>query len=744
VNQIGYYVRRSMSLPPRVVVRKAVGVIGRKLSRMSRRSRDLREGSHEDFRKVPKGQLYRYVHAVHEDCLRFHAAEISALANSYWEHRFDLLGSGWVKIYHGMSCAGVEGRRFEPGPPVAADAGGRWLEGRINASNLEESRRIWKLIFSDPAGDTYIPIDWHLDFKSGYRWSEKTWYADILYGHKPGVDVKVPREMARMQHLSTLALAYRLAQPDSAARFLNSAEGCGNFASPETYALEFRNQILDFMASNPPRFGVNWQCAMDVAIRVANWLVAYDLFRAFGAKFDEPFESALIWSVYEHAVHIAGNLEWSETTRDNHYLSDIAGLLFAAAYLARTEQTDSWLDFSAQELMKEIPLQFYPDGANVEGSTSYHRLSGEIAAYATALILGLPEEKKALSIDFPPGYFGLLEKIAEFTLYITKPNMHVPQIGDNDSGRFFKLQTCRRRMKTGDAVALYGNLNGYDSSPADSDYWDEDSLDHRHLVAAINGFFKREDFNTFTGGGQFWETELISSLAKGIQVPCRKVVMKSASGTGDFLRQKEQIQRLSSCERHEISIPGEDILKGITFFGFPDFGLYLYKSDRIYLCVRCGRIGPDGRGGHAHSDQLSIELNVDGADWISDPGTYLYTPLPERRNAYRSVKAHFAPQDEGKDYNRLDQGLFALTDRSDARCLCFSEAGFIGMHSGFGFPVYRIITLEQNIISIEDYSAAAYDRPSARFPREETFCDLPFSPGYGKVLRQKGRTGGPI
>ena len=38
----------------------------------------------------------------------------------------------------------------------------------------------------------------------------------------------------------------------------------------------------------------------------------------------------------------------------------------------------------------------------------------------------------------------------------------------------------------------------------------------------------------------------------------------------------------------------------------------------------CLAVGQDGNGGHAHNDQLSIELNVDGEDWIADPGTYLY------------------------------------------------------------------------------------------------------------------------
>ena len=61
-------------------------------------------------------------------------------------------------------------------------------------------------------------------------------------------------------------------------------------SDPDVYVKEFRNQILDFIASNPPRFGTNWFSTMDVGIRVSNWLVAYDLFKAFGVSFDPEFE----------------------------------------------------------------------------------------------------------------------------------------------------------------------------------------------------------------------------------------------------------------------------------------------------------------------------------------------------------------------------------------------------------------------------------------------------------------------
>ena len=128
---------------------------------------------------------------------------------------------------------------------------------------------------------------------------------------------------------------------------------------------------------------------MDVAIRTTNWLIAYDLLLAHGAHFDDAFERLFVRSIYEHGRFIQSNLEWDPQLRTNHYLADVAGLLFVAAYLPSTGETDTWLRFAIAELVNETLGQFTSDGGNFEASTSYHRLSAEIVVFATALALGL-------------------------------------------------------------------------------------------------------------------------------------------------------------------------------------------------------------------------------------------------------------------------------------------------------------------------------------------------------------------
>jgi hypothetical protein len=382
------------------------------------------------------------------------------------------------------------------------------------------------------------------------------------------------------------------------------------------------------------------------------------------------------------------HLEWNAELRGNHYLSNIVCLLFLAAYLPRNPEVDSWLAFAVQELVKEVEIQFNPEGTNFEASTCYHRLCAEMVLYATALILGLPKEKteslknyddrffkglpklkpapmtfhalgkSGLLTPLPIWYIERLEKIAEFTMAMTKPNRHIVQIGDNDNGRFLKLY------------------------PFD----DEDPLDHRHVVAAINGFFSRKDFTEFTDSG--WvETRLVGHLGGGIRLPSYKGQDEPTAGEGVGMSVSQTAQGLRLC-------------------AYPDFGVYIFRSKDVYLAIRCGSIGQNGHGGHAHNDNLSFELSIKGRDFIVDGGSYLYTPFPEIRNRFRSTGAHSTLTLKGREQNRWTdglQGLFSMRDDAQTRALELGAGYFRGEHHGFGPRHSRRFEWSDSSLIIEDF-----------------------------------------
>jgi len=624
-------------------------------------------------------------------------------SESIIEHRFDLLGSGPVKIEYGMEANGFGLHRY---PAQFIDTAADSLVARLNPGNRARARAIRDLISTE-----YHPIDWHLDFKSGYRWSEGIVAKSIKYGHEASTDIKVPWELARLQHLPALALA--------------------NFNSGKSkYRKEFENQILDFMAANPPGWGVNWVCTMDVAIRAANMIMAFDLFRAKDEAFSPFFQDEFIANIRAHGRHIVQNLEWAAEVRGNHYLANISGLTFIAAFLPTDKETDLWLAFAVQELIAESELQFFEDGENFEGSTSYHRLSAEMVAYATAIILGLPEDRYKALADvttsswphrpklnpstgewhgefgpFPERHFDRLQRMAEFSIAVTKPSGYVAQIGDNDSGRFIRF-----------------DLSSH-------------SLDHRATVAAINGLFGRQDFTEFCGprfGTEFGIVRSLSGRTDGLH-GSHSVKSTSIDLAADqtFATELTQI---------DIILPNATVLQNLSAIGYPDFGLFIWRSDRLFLSVRCGQVGQNGRGGHAHNDQLSIELQIDGQDWIADPGSYVYTADPKLRDAYRSIHAHATPRFGVGEPSSLGLGMFRLEDNANARVLQFDKTGFHGVHTACGPPVFRQIKFGEGKIKVLDGFGG--EQPGTVTPdikiarsgedlRRIFDLNLPFSAGYG-------------
>ena len=217
-----------------------------------------------------------------------------------------------------------------------------------------------------PPGPPYQPIDWHTDFRSGYTWGPRTFYRDIRYNHVEGVDIKVPWELSRFQHLNVLGQAYVL-------------------TGDQRYATEFAGEIDDWISHNPVGFGVNWKCTMDVAIRAANWLTAAEYFHGDDAL-EPAFQHRLHSSIHEHAKFIAHHLEEGEP-RTNHYLSDIVGLLFIAVHCPFFPESRRWRDFCIRELVAEMKSQVYADGCHFEASTCYHRLVLELFFFATLAVV---------------------------------------------------------------------------------------------------------------------------------------------------------------------------------------------------------------------------------------------------------------------------------------------------------------------------------------------------------------------
>jgi ubiquinone/menaquinone biosynthesis C-methylase UbiE len=268
---------------------------------------------------------------------------ILAAAESFYLHRFDLLGSG-------------------PFTPIDRDR---------------------------PVRDGYVPIDWYLDPVRNLRFPRgvphKEWK---LFEMRPGNgDIKYPWELARSQHWVTLAQAWQLSRESR-------------------FAGEIARELDDFVEANPVGIGINWTCTMDVAIRAVNWCLAFALIHDCTAIDADAWRRAYA-ALYDHAEFIFSNLENKYEVTSNHFLSNVVGLHVLAAAFADIGEGARWDAWCRQALETEFDVQVHEEGADFESSVPYHRLVTELfmASARLARHQGRPlsahyEDKLARMVEF--------------------------------------------------------------------------------------------------------------------------------------------------------------------------------------------------------------------------------------------------------------------------------------------------------------------------------------------------------
>ncbi len=327
-------------------------------------------------------------------------------------------------------------RRF-----VAEYPGGRAGIERAAASIM---RHEFDLLGSGPQ-QLGTPLPWHTDFKTGRQWPQ-VYCSDIEYNEldRP-TDVKVPWELSRCQHFTRLGQAYWL-------------------TGDESYATEFVAETTDWIAANPLSYGVNWACAMDVALRAVNWIWGFHFFSVSDACRDPSFRSRFLRALFQHGEFIVRHLEKADLN-GNHYVCDGVGLVFLGCFFRRARAARRWLRVGRSIVEQEIFQQTTPDGVDFEQATAYHRLVLEAFLSSYELLRRHGERP-------PDACWNRLERMCEFVQAYTKPDGRAPLIGDADDGR---VQTLGPQPIT----------------------------DHRYLLSHGAVLFNRGDFKS--SAGRCWE-----------------------------------------------------------------------------------------------------------------------------------------------------------------------------------------------------------------------------------------------
>ncbi len=641
------------------------------------------------------------------------------------EHRIDLGGPEWVGLAPEDEPPGFLGIRHSDSPRARIAqllAAGASRGARFEADDFQSLQDGVGYAGGPLEVDRYRRIPWDRDPLTGYRWGSGGGGSDVgLLDHlgrrggaPPGADVRVCWEVARLQHLPLLALAYPLSGPEKSAGLRR----------------EFVLQVADFRSANPPGSGIHWASGMEVGIRVANVALALALFGTWGASFEQSELREIGSFLAEHVSFCIQNPDRRPFLTHNHYLVQLAGVvlgiwsLFPAASDGESEG-GRLLRGAGEELCRQVCEQFSEEGSHFEGSTGYHLFASQAAAFALGVLVRAAPEIPSL-----PAALERLALAGEFLDSVTDESGRIPLVGDFDGGRFVVLD---RRLE-GAGVPV----------------WDRaDSLPVLGAVAAVTGF--RPSFNPDAArtldaavvrsvSGLEWSrstspTGEPDAPASGTDQP----VLSSFSSRGERSRPRgtgrcapdwtvvslvlegwDQTPRkgrrawvftdkgpraalgaggdpvprsFTACDLVETFASADPETEAPVLLEYPSFGLYVYRAQGLFAAVRCGPVGQRGWGGHSHADQLSVSLTLGGRPLLYDPGSFVYGAFPDLRRVYRSARAHNGPYGPGVESLPQTSSLFGAPLGAEGTGLVVHDSCFVGKWAAAGASFWRAVLI---------------------------------------------------
>ena len=422
-------------------------------------------------------------------------------------------------------------------------------------------------------------------------------------------DAKVVWEPNRHQQLAILGRAYRL-------------------TGEQRYAEKVIELIESWIDQCPYGRGMNWRSPLELAIRLINWVWAFELIAPAGVLTEER-RRRLAPAIYRHLWEIARKYS-RHSSANNHVIGEAAGVFIGSSYFIGLKQAKKWRAESWDLLLRESERQTTVDGVNRELAPGYHLFVLEFLLHA-----GLVARRTGH--DFPTAYWDRLESMVEFVAELSAGGGSMPMFGDCDDGYVVDLGGRARPVQA--LLALGANLCGREDFAELADSNDEPVL--------------------WLMGKDALEQSESSHERCASSAGANRGVLKSQAWpeAGYYL--------LQSGGRNPAEEGGDE---------------------RISVTFDCGELGFGSIAAHGHADALSFTLRAFGSDILVDPGTYDYFTAPKWRQYFRGTRAHNTIMVDGLEQSEM-LGLFLWGARAQARCVSWepSETGgtVTGEHDGY-------------------------------------------------------------
>jgi hypothetical protein len=272
----------------------------------------------------------------------------------------------------------------------------------------------WLDVFALKDVDLGTPPRWNRDPKTGIE-------APLVFGkgldyRDPDLvgDIKYLWEPNRHLHLVTLAQAWAL-------------------TGEAKYAEALREQLESWFIACPYPLGANWASSLEVAIRLVNWSLAWQLIEKNFLEKSENHEFRDRWlaSIWQHATFVRG---WFSlhSSANNHLMGEACGLYLAALAWPHWREARDWRATAKAILEREALAQNGPDGVNREQAISYQQ-------FVLDMMLLPFLAGRAAGDAFSPAYAARMEAMLDFVASIMDAGGNVPMIGDADDGFLVRL-----------------------------------------------------------------------------------------------------------------------------------------------------------------------------------------------------------------------------------------------------------------------------------------------------------------
>ena len=459
-------------------------------------------------------------------------------------------------------------------------------------------------VFSVDCASAASPPQWNRDPKTGVE-APLTNGTLLDYRDRRLVgDIKYLWELNRHLHLVTLAQSYA-------------------FTDDPKYLRVLREHLESWLHACRYGLGPNWCSALEAAIRLINWSIAWQLVGGAGSALfagahGARFRDCWLNSVYEHAYFIHGHYS-RHSSANNHLIGEAAGLYIAGLTWPCWPRLRAWRKSARHVLQREALLQNSADGVNREQAVCYQQF---VLDFLLLSLLAGQSEGELI----PSAYRQRLASMLTFLASIMDAGGNVPMIGDSDDG----------------AVTVLAQ--SADFSP------------YRSLLATGAILF---------GSGEF------RRAARGLDDKTRWLFGARA----DELFNRAGADRVPLPRRQAFPDGGYYVLGS-------DFG----TRDEVHMLVDAGPLGYRRLAAHGHADALSFTLSIGGLEFLIDPGTYAYHGGGRWREYFRGTAAHNTVRIDGMEQSQSG-GDFMWVHRARAGCddwhTSEGVAVFEGWHDGY-------------------------------------------------------------